>query len=55
MRSKVSVLMIIEPMKDESEDEHVENFIGEFKVSIEPVKSKSEREEKLRQMMDEKG
>lgn len=42
-------------MKDASEDEQVEDFINKVKVGAKPAKSKSEREEDLRRMMDEEG
>lgn len=42
-------------MKDASEEEQVEDFIDEVKVGVRLAKSKSEREEKLRKMMDEEG
>lgn len=42
-------------MKDASEDEQVEDFMNEVKVGAKPAKSKSEREEQLRRMMDEEG
>ncbi|MCJ1423122.1 hypothetical protein MMC29_001003 [Sticta canariensis] len=42
-----------EPMKDASEDEQAEDFINEARFSSKPARSKSEREEQLRMMMDE--
>ena len=42
-------------MKDASEDEQAEDFINEARFSSKPARSKSEREEQLRMMMDEEG
>lgn len=42
-------------MKDASEDEQEEDFINESKAGAKPTKSKSEREEELRKMMDKEG
>ncbi|MCJ1265569.1 hypothetical protein MMC22_005449 [Lobaria immixta] len=42
-----------EPMKDASEDEQMEDLINEVKVGAKPSNSKSEREERLRKMMDD--
>ena len=42
-------------MKDASEDEQMEDLINEVKVGAKPSNSKSEREERLRKMMDDEG
>lgn len=42
-------------MKDASEDENEEDFIASNKPKSAQSQSKSEREEKLRQMMDDEG
>lgn len=42
-------------MKDASEDEQAEDFINEARFSSKLARSKSEREEQLRMMMDEEG
>lgn len=53
MNMIVFALMIIVFMKDESEEEDVKDIVDPPKASTQPVESKSEREEKLRQMMDQ--
>lgn len=52
---KLSTLTVVEPMKDASEDEQVEGFINEVKVGAKSLNPKSEREERLRKMMDDEG
>lgn len=52
---KLSTLTVVEPMKDASEDEQVEDFINEVKVGAKLSNPKSEREERLRKMMDDEG
>ncbi len=42
-------------MRDASEDEDEDDFVGTSKLTAEPRKSRSEREEQLRKLMDDKG
>lgn len=42
-------------MRDASEDEDEDNFIGTIKLDSQPGKSRSEREEQLHKLMDEEG
>lgn len=48
-------LTLAEPMKDASEDEDEDTFVPTTKSEAEPGKSRSEREERLRKLMDEEG
>ncbi len=42
-------------MKDASEDEDEDTFVPTTKPKAEPGKSRSEREERLRKLMDQEG
>lgn len=50
-----SMLKCVETMKDASEDEQLEDFIDQPKTNARSSETKAEREQKLRQMMEDEG
>ena len=52
---KVEALIPADAMKDASEDEQPDDFVEPSKTSSKGQKSRSQREEALRKMMDEEG
>ena len=50
-----TLLISLEPMKDASEDEQEDDFISQPTKPSDPNKSKAERAEQLRKMMEDDG